>query len=345
VPPPSSLREAGPPPGLTVDNGLAVKTETPYPATAEERTRWILSRRGLRRALDPREPVGALVESEPSEAGETVSVATVFLANRECPWHCLMCDLWQATLAETVPEGAIAEQVRKALAGLPPARWVKLYNAGSFFDPRAIPRGEYEPVAREIAGFERVIVESHPALVGEDVLRLRDLVRGRLEVAMGLETIHPGVLARLNKGMTLDDFGRAAEKLAQAGVALRAFVLAGLPFLRDEEAQDWTARSIGFAFDCGAEVVAVIPTRPGNGALDALAARGEFDPPLLAALEAAAAAGLESQRGRVLADLWDLERFSSCSDCFPVRRERLNAMNLAQSVLPKVACARCGGQA
>ena len=292
------------------------------------------------------ERVGAsLVESEPSEGGEPVAVATVFLANRECPWHCLMCDLWQSTLSETVPDGAIALQVRKGLAGLPPARWVKLYNAGSFFDPSAIPRGEYEPVAREVAGFERVIVESHPALVGEDMLRLRDLLPGRLEVAMGLETIHPGVLRRLNKGMTIEDFERAAERLASAGVALRAFVLAGLPFLRDEEAQDWTARSIAFAFDCGAEVVAVIPTRPGNGALDALLKRGEFEPPLLAAIESAAAAGLESQRGRVLADLWDLERFSACEACFPVRRERLHAMNLAQRVLPKVSCARCGGQA
>ena len=119
----------------------------------------------------------------------------------------------------------------------------------------------------------------------------------------------------------------------------------GLPFLRDEEAQHWAARSVDFAFDCGAEVVAVIPTRPGSGALDALRARGEFEPPLLSALEAAAAAGLESGRGRVLADLWDLERFSSCEACFPVRLERLSAMNLSQSVLPKVSCARCGGQA
>jgi radical SAM enzyme (TIGR01210 family) len=326
-------------------NTPAPQMASPYPPTAGERTRWILERRGPRRALDPREPVAALVESEPDEKGEPVSVATVFLANRECPWHCLMCDLWQSTLSETVPEGAIVEQVRKALAGLPPARWIKLYNAGSFFDPRAIPRSEYEPVAREIARFDRVIVESHPALVGEDVLRFRDLLPGGLEVAMGLETIHPGVLRRLNKGMTLDDFERAAERLASAGVALRAFVLAGLPFLRDEEALEWTVRSIGFAFDCGAEVVAVIPTRAGNGALDALGRRGEFEPPLLAGLEAAAAAGLESKRGRVLADLWDLERFSSCDACFPVRRERLAAMNLSQSVLPKVFCARCGGQA
>lgn len=272
-------------------------------------------------------------------------MATVLLANRECPWRCLMCDLWQSTLTETVPEGAISEQVRRALARLPQADWIKLYNAGSFFDPRAIPRAEYEPVARKLVGFGRVIVESHPALVGDDTLRLRDLLPGRLEVAMGLETIHAGVLESLQKGMTADDFGRAAQRLAAAGIALRAFVLAGLPFLSEQEGLAWTVRSIAFAFECGAEVVAVIPTRPGNGALDALEKRGEFVPPLLTTLEAAAAAGLGLGRGRVLADLWDLDRFSGCGACFAARRERLAAMNLAQRVLPPVGCDRCGAGA
>ena len=34
--------------------------------------------------------------------------AVVFLTNRECPFRCVMCDLWMNTLDETVPRGAIA---------------------------------------------------------------------------------------------------------------------------------------------------------------------------------------------------------------------------------------------
>ena len=122
-----------------------------------------------------------------------------------------MCDLWVNTLDETVPRGAIATQIRAALAGLPPARQIKLYNAGSFFDPAAIPPDDDEEIAEAVRGFERVIVESHPAFLAgayrERCLRFRDLIPGQLEVAIGLETAHPDVLARLNKKMTLERSG------------------------------------------------------------------------------------------------------------------------------------------
>ncbi len=314
-----------------------------YPAAPAERDRWILQRRPSRNALDPLRAYGAQVEEEVSESGEIVSVATIFLTNRECPWRCLMCDLWKNTLPEAVPPGAIPEQIRTALEGSPRARQIKLYNAGSFFDPGAIPTSDYEAIATLVAPFERVIVESHPALVGESCLHLQTLLGGRLEVAMGLETVHPQILERLNKRMTLDRFRSASAFLREARVGLRVFVLAGLPFASDEEGLEWTRRSIAFAFDCGASAVAVIPTRAGNGALDALALDGEFRPPPLSTLEAALDFGLGLRRGRVFADLWDLERFRRCGRCFASRRERLHQMNLRQIVLPTPPCDACGG--
>jgi radical SAM enzyme (TIGR01210 family) len=316
-----------------------------YPAAAAARDAWILERRPPRSALDPRRAYAAHVEDEATESGEVALVATIFLTNRECPWHCLMCDLWKNALTEPVPAGAIAEQIRAALDELPPARRIKLYNAGSFFDARAIPPGDFAAVADLVAPFERVIVESHPALVGDACLRLRDLLGGRLEVAMGLETAHPEVLARLNKRMTVPQFDAAAALLAGAGIALRVFVLAGLPYLGEAEGLDWTRRSIVHAFDRGATAVAVIPTRAGNGALDALAESGDFAEPRLAVLEDALDFGLALRRGRVFADLWDLERFGRCAACFRDRAERLSAMNRTQRVLPRVACCACGGRA
>ena len=149
-----------------------------YPETAAERDRWILARRGPRHPVDPGRAVAALVETEPDEAGRPEPVATIFLANRECPWRCLMCDLWKNTTTESVPPGAIPAQIRSALAGLPAVRRVKLYNAGSFFDPKAIDPEDYGDIASAVGGFDRVIVESHPALVGDACLRFRDLVPG-----------------------------------------------------------------------------------------------------------------------------------------------------------------------
>jgi hypothetical protein len=141
--------------------------------------------------------------------------------------------------------------------------------------------------------------------------------------------------------MTLDQFRRAAEFLRENGIALRVFVLVKPPFLDEAEALHWARRSTDFAFDCGAAAVSLIPTRPGNGALEALLEHGEFFPPKLGTLEAALDYGIRLKRGRVFADLWDLKKFSECPASFEQRRARLYETNLAQIVRPAVVCGRC----
>jgi uncharacterized Fe-S cluster-containing MiaB family protein len=362
-----------------------------YPITGTNRDQWIVAKRPARNALDLWRPYAFLVEEERAESGEVVPVATIFLTNRECPWRCLMCDLWKNTLTETVPLGAIPAQIDYALGQLETAcdcphnvedssrssrtaqgnyrprpsssssvvlrrfedekedegrgrltRQIKLYNSGSFFDPRAIPMEDYAAIAERVRPFERVIVECHPALVGESALRFRDMIDGRLEVAMGLETAHPEVLEKLNKRMTLEQFARAAEFLRQNDIALRVFILAKPPFLDEMEALHWAKRSLDFAFECGATVASLIPTRPGNGALEALAKRGEFSPPKLVTLEKAASYGIGLKRGRIFADLWDLEKFSTCVSCFASRLDRLREMNFSQAIPAPTSCNICG---
>jgi hypothetical protein len=222
---------------------------------------------------------------------------------------------------------------------------VKLYNAGSFFDPAAIPPEDDEAIAREVDHVERVIVEAHPAFLagahGERCLRFRDRLRGRLEVAVGLETAHPEVLARLNKGMTLDAFERAAAFLRRNDIALRVFILLGPPFMPPGEALEWACRSIDVASACGATASTVIPTRGGNGAMEAVG--DAFVRPRLRDLEAAVEYGLGRRSGagmRVFADLWNVERFHDCG-CSELRVGRLRAMNREQRIPPAVDCS-CG---
>ena len=315
---------------------------TPYPVIGLERDEWILARRPQRNALDPLRPYAFFVEDEYSADRETVAVATIFLTNRECPWRCLMCDLWRNTLTEAVPAGAIRAQITYALQRLPVARQVKLYNSGSFFDPQAIPLADYEHIANQVSRFERVIVESHPALIGNNCFRFRDRLTGRLEVAVGLETVHPEILARLNKRMTTEQFASAAGLLQRENVDLRVFILVKPPFMKEDEALEWAARSLNFAFDCGATAVTLIPTRAGNGAMEELASMGEFSPPRLATLESAVAYGLGLHRGRVFAEVWEPNAAGACANCYDARISRLRAMNLAQSVLAKISCTNCG---
>lgn len=340
-----------------------------YPETPSQRNRWILQQRGPKASLDAFRPYAFLWEEEPGSAGvspaaepptrlpavspptknEMLSTATLFLTNRECPFRCLMCDLWQNTLDSRVPSGAIAEQIRFALTQLPPAKQIKLYNAGSFFDPQAIPPEDLPQIAALVAGFDRVIVECHPAFLrgefGQRALRFQEGLRGQLEVAIGLETAHPPTLEKLNKRMTVEDFREAAAFLKQHNIDLRVFLLLRPPFLTEAEGLKWACRSLDVALGCGARVCSVIPTRGGNGAMEAL---GEaFHPPSLRSLETAVEYGLTGARTSrpqpclIFADLWDVEKFYDCV-CSPQRAARLAEMNRTQFIAEQAStCWHC----
>src|SRR5215471_12080776 len=114
--------------------------------------RFVLQHRGPKNPLQRHHAYATLWEDEPDATGALIPTAVVFLTNRECPFHCVMCDLWKNTLDETVERGAIPRQIRDALASLTPACQVKLYNAGSFFDPRAIPPSDDEEIAALLDG-------------------------------------------------------------------------------------------------------------------------------------------------------------------------------------------------
>jgi archaeosine synthase beta-subunit len=304
---------------------------------------WILAQRPPRPAtLDPFRPYAFFLEEERAASGRVVPSGTILLTNKECPWRCLMCDLWKNTLPETVPIGAIPKQIEFALARFDTRpEQIKLYNSGSFFDPAAIPLADYPDIARAVALAPHIVVESHPRLIGEKTLRLRDLLSGSLEVAMGLETIHPQVLPRLNKKCDLGHFARAADFLKAEGIAMRAFVLVKPPFMNEADGVEWAVRSSAFAFSCGAAVVTLIPTRGGNGALERLREAGEFTPPKLASLERALESTLHLHAGQTFADTWDLEPFSDCAVCLEARRTRLQAMNHSQTIFPAIECPAC----
>jgi radical SAM enzyme (TIGR01210 family) len=311
-----------------------------------DQTSWITAQRPSRSAsLDPFKPHAFFLEEERGGSGRIVASATILLTNKECPWRCLMCDLWKNTLTRTVPPGAIPRQIDYALSQLHsrPGQ-IKLYNSGSFFDPAAIPPADYPAIAHAVTVADNVVVESHPRLVGEKAVRFRDLLAGTLEVAMGLETVHPQVLPRLNKKFTLAHFSQAAGFLRHNKIAMRAFVLVKPPFMDEAEGLEWAVKSAAFAFSCGAAVVSLIPTRPGNGAMERLMETGEFSAPQLVTLEKALELSLNLRgEGRVFADTWDLEQFSRCSVCSKQRRQRIHAINLSQQILPAVDCPACDG--
>ena len=239
------------------------------------------------------EPFGVSLEQE-RDGGRLVPSATIFLTGAECPFTCVFCDLYQYTIDGPTPPGAIPRQIEVGLQQVEELRrvadlrfqeealreesplgatWVrgrcaqreglvasarlgslKLYNANSFFDERAVPGVDDDAILEQLRWLTsdsglmdssrarcmdgdpgeapRLVVECHPRVLlsnsGKERCR-RYAKEAHLEVAIGLETVAPGGLRALNKSCTLSDVQRAFEFALSCGATVRAFVLFGIP--------------------------------------------------------------------------------------------------------------------
>jgi radical SAM enzyme (TIGR01210 family) len=303
----------------------------------------IESRRGSREVLDTAKPFALVREQEPAGKSRGADVATVFLTGAECPYRCSMCDLWQYTLDRATMPGEITRQLSWVLDQLDSQvearpEWIKLYNASNFFDSRAVPEDDHSTIAKQCESFQRVIVENHPKLVRPTVKQFASLLRGRLEIAMGLETVHPGSMLLLNKGFDLDDFARASEQLDAMQIDRRAFVMLQPPGTEPSESMEWAMKTLTFADAHGVRHCSIIPTRMGNGTMEWLQEQSLFIPPTFRQLEQTLELALDHFSEMVVTvDTWNLELLAgTCDRCIFERKERIERMNLQQCCLPEV---------
>lgn len=310
------------------------------PAAADIRIR---SLRPARRFVDPYEAHGSIVESERRPGGRVEQALTLFASGAECPFTCAFCDLWQWSIEGPTPAGALAHQVERALQSLSrplPDRF-KFYNASNFFDTRAVPPVDADRIVELTRAFAGVTVESHANTIGPAVVHFAKRIAGRLEVAMGLETIHPVAMTYLNKRLDLARFDAAARLLSEHDIDLRVFVLLGAPYVPAAESVEWTRRTVEYAVERGAAVVSIIPVRGGNGEMDRLQTLGHFVPPTLVELEAALEGSADWSSAVVTADLWDVERLAGCDACREARVERIRRLNISGVLAPPITCNGC----
>ncbi len=302
--------------------------------------------RGLRPPkprADPYRAHGFLIEDERRPEGRTERALTVFLTGAECPFTCTFCDMWRWTIDGPTPRGALTAQldaVLQSLEGAAPDR-LKLYNASNFFDERAVPAEDVVGIAALSAPFAAVTVESHANTIGPKALAFARLIPGRLEVAMGLETIHPVAAPKLNKRLDLPRFDAAARLLTENDIDLRVFVLLGPPHVPAMESVDWTVRTVEYAVERGASVVSIIPVRGGNGEMERLQSLGNFTQPQLSQLEDALDRCSQFTDVVVTADLWDSARLPACERCGAERIERMRRLNATARAEPPIVCTRC----
>jgi radical SAM enzyme (TIGR01210 family) len=304
--------------------------------------------RGLRSpkpVVSPWHAHGSLVEEERRADGRVERALTVFLAGAECPFTCSFCDLWRWTVDGPTPPGALPKQLSDVLRSLgdppPPLDRLKLYNASNFFDPRAVPPEDLPAIAALTAPFAGVTVESHANTIGARTLEFARSIHGRLEVAVGLETIHPTAAAHLNKRLDLARFDRAARVLSDSDIDLRVFVLLGAPYVPSGQSVEWTVRTAEYAARRGAAVVSIIPVRGGNGEMERLESLGHFTPPTLSQLEAALERCLPFAPAVITADLWDAGQLPACVECSSARIDRLRRLNVTGRAEAPIVCPAC----
>jgi archaeosine synthase beta-subunit len=286
-----------------------------------------------------RQPLDVLCEIEACDKlGRVANVLTVMLRGSECAFRCLMCDLWKYTHVSRTTSGAVAAQVREALASGPEdpdsqhQPWVKLYNASNFFSPTNVPREDLQSIAQSVSGFSRVIVENHPRLLPDSIVEFRDEISGRLEVAMGLETAHPETLASLNKQLCLEDFRHACEWLLARDIDIRTFVLLRPPGMDEAEGIEWCIRSVEFSHALGVRHISIIPVRSGNGVIERLAAQGLFEPPQAKSLEQTLLAVIDLPNAIITADLWNWQQLAGINEAGGRDfYERIEHLNLTQT--------------
>jgi len=231
---------------------VSVSAQSESPGLAADRR--IRGLRPPKAYVDPYKVHGSVLEQERRPGGTIEQALTVFLAGAECPFTCSFCDLWKWTVDGATPSGALTAQlasVVNAHAGPVPDR-IKLYNASNFFDQRAVPLEDLAGMSLLASPFSGVTVESHASTIGPRTLAFARQLSGRLEVAMGLETIHPVAVAQLNKRLELPRFDRAAAFLRDNDIDMRVFVLLGAPWVSIGEAVSSTVRTVEYAVERGA---------------------------------------------------------------------------------------------
>jgi len=224
------------------------------------------------------QPYSIIRELEPNGTHGLADVLTVFLTAATCPIGCHMCDLHRFTLPGPIEEGMIPRQIRHAIrfgteserqdhgtAGATTSSWIKLYNSGNFFDGNSIPTKDHAKIATLVSGFDRVVVENHPKFGKHRMGTFRQAIEGRLEVAVGLETVQPRWLSRMGKQMSRDTFDSFAKRLREFDIDLRVFLIVGVPGSSVTEALRWAKLSIRHAILKGARHISLIPARRGHG--------------------------------------------------------------------------------
>ena len=219
---------------------------------------------------------------------ERVRAFVLILKTRGCYWAdvkgCTMCGYSKDTLGRSATPEELSEQLARALARYRDEPYVKVYTSGSFLDDREVDSGSRGRIVGAFSGrARRFLFETLPEFATEATLRpLRDAFQGELEVALGLESVDPTVLAKyVHKSAGPEEYLAAGDRVRSLGMRSKAYLLLKPPHLSESESVDDVVRSVEEAaqhFDA----LSINPVHIQNGTVvEWLYRRGRYRPPWL----------------------------------------------------------------
>ncbi len=241
-------------------------------------------------------------KEEVEHNGGVVPAWAMVLRTAGCSWSassggCTMCGYSSQSSTEPPAPEDLEAQFTRAMerlgAGGPPAKVLKIYTSGSFFDDREVPPEVRAAILKGAvdAGALKVIVETRPEYLTDDALEQGLTAMGAkgageagpaLEVAFGLETAADDVRGRsVHKGFSFADFRAAARICRGAGAPVRVYLLLKPPLMGEAAAMADVRSSIRRVAGL-ADTVSINPVNVQRHTLvESMWKRGLYRPPWL----------------------------------------------------------------
>ncbi len=160
--------------------------------------------------------------------------AWIVLEHGRCGWGaCYFCG-WGKRSADTDLE-ELKEKYLRFLEKNRGKKVVKVFSSGSHLDFNQYPRDFVRFLVEKAKeyDFKEIVLESLPRYITEETLEAIRVPGIKITIAIGLEVADDEILNKyLLKGMTVEDYVRAAELLRKKGFGVRTYVLVnGHPYL------------------------------------------------------------------------------------------------------------------
>ena len=212
--------------------------------------------------------------------GRKVDAMVAIMRTNGCVWAktggCTMCGYKTASLTGVTVDD-LMKQVDQMMSRYKGEPFVKIYTSGSFLDENEIPVPVRERIFKEFAGCERLLFESRPEFITEEVLAT---VPRNVTIALGMETSDPEVMEiSIRKGFTPEDSRRVGTMIKAAGLMVRTYLLLKPPFMQEGRAIESAVESVRFAAPFSDEI-SINPVNVQKATyVERLWKRGEYRPP------------------------------------------------------------------